>query len=131
MTLSQTELKALHKLCFQNEHLIRDAKQAGCFCCLEVFPTSAIDTSGIDQWLPDQQSQTVCCPHCSVDSVLADDENVKLSHDLLKQMQARYFCPDTEIREYRYFNSLAELRHARQIAEENSETTGIAFCVIV
>ena len=131
MTLSQTELKSLHKLCFQNEHLIRDAKQAGCFCCLEVFPTSAIDTSGIDQWLPDQQSQTVCCPHCSVDSVLADDENVKLSHDLLKQMQTRYFGPDTEIREYRYFNSLAELRHARQIAEEDSETTGIAFCVAV
>ena len=131
MTLSQTELKSLHKLCFQNEHLIRDAKQAGCFCCLEVFPTSAIDTSGIDQWLPDQQSQTACCPHCSVDSVLADDENVKLSHDLLKQMQTRYFGPDTEIREYRYFNSLAELMHARQTAEENSETTGIAFCVVV
>lgn len=131
MTLSQTELKALHKLCFQNEHLIRDAKQAGCFCCLEVFPTSAIDTSGIDEWQPDQHSQTACCPHCSVDSVLADDENVKFSHDLLKQMQTKYFCPDTEIQEYRYFNSLAELRHARQIAEENSETTGIAFCVIV
>lgn len=126
MTLSQTELKALHKLCFQNEHLIRDAEQAGCFCCLEVFPTS-----GIDQWLPDQLSQTACCPHCGVDSVLADDENVKLSHDLLKQMQTRYFCPETEIREYRYFNSLAELMHARQTAEENSETTGIAFCMLV
>ena len=120
MTLSQTELKALHKLCFQNEHLIRDAKQAGCFCCLEVFPTSAIDTSGIDEWQPDQHSQTACCPHCSVDSVLADDENVKLSHDLLKQMQTKYFCPDSEIRERRYFNSLAELMHARQTAEENS-----------
>ena len=126
MTLSQTELKALHKLCFQNEHLIRDAKQAGCFCCLEVFPTSAID-----EWHQYQLSQTACCPHCSVDSVLADDENVKLSHDLLLQMQTRYFCPDTEIREYRYFNSLTELMHARQIAEENSETTGIAFCVVV
>lgn len=131
MTLSQTELKALHKHSFENLHLIRDAKQAGCFCCLEVFPTSAIDTSGIDQWLPDQQSQTVCCPHCSVDSVLADDENVKLSHDLLKQMQTRYFCPDSEIREYRYFNSFTEMVYAHQIAEENSETTGIAFCMRV
>ena len=131
MTLSQTELKSLHKLCFQNEHLIRDAKQAGCFCCLEVFPTSAIDTSAIDEWHQYQLSQTACCPHCSVDSVLADDENVKLSHDLLKQMQTRYFGPDTEIREYRYFNSLAELMQARQKAEEDSETTGIAFCVAV
>lgn len=116
MTVSQNELKALHKLCFQNEHLIRDAKQAGCFCCLEVFPTSAID-----EWHQYKLSQTACCPHCSVDSVLAGDENVKLSHDLLKQMQTRYFCPDSEIREYRYFNSLAELRHASQIAEENSK----------
>jgi hypothetical protein len=126
MTLSQTELKALHKHSFENIHLIREAKQAGCFCCLEVFPTSAID-----EWLPDQHIQTACCPHCSVDSVLADDENVKLSHDLLKQMQTRYFCPDSEIREYRYFNSLAELMHARQTAEENSETIGIAFCMVV
>ena len=126
MTLSQTELKVLHKLSFQNEHLIQEAKQAGCFCCLEVFPTSAID-----EWLPDKHSQTACCPHCSVDSVLADDENVKLSHDLLKQMQTRYFCPDSEIREYRYFNSFTEMVYAHQIAEENSETTGIAFCVIV
>jgi len=126
MTLSQNELKALHKLCFRNEHMVRNASRAGCFCCLEVFPTSAID-----EWQPDQHSQTACCPHCSVDSVLADDEIVKLSHDLLKQMQTRYFCPDTEIREYRYFNSLAELMHARQTAEENSETTGIAFCVVV
>ena len=131
MTLSQNELKALHKHSFENLHLIRDAKQAGCFCCLEVFPTSAIDTSGIDEWLPDQLSQTACCPHCGVDSVLVDDEIVKLSHDLLKQMQTRYFCPETEIREYRYFNSLAELMHARQIAEEDSETTGIAFCMLV
>ena len=131
MTLSQTELKGLHKHSFENLHLIQDAKQAGCFCCLEVFPTSAIDTSGIDQWLADQQSQTACCPHCSVDSVLADDENVKLSHDLLKQMQTRYFCPDSEIREYRFFNSLAELMHARQTAEEDCETTGIAFCMVV
>ena len=126
MKLFQTELEALHKLCFQNEHLIRDAKQAGCFCCLEVFPTSAIH-----EWHQYQLSQTACCPHCSVDSVLADDENVKLSHDLLKQMQTKYFLPDIEAREHRYFNSLAELRHASQIAEENSETTGIAFCVIV
>ena len=126
MTLSQTELKALHKHSFENLHLIRDAKQAGCFCCLEVFPTSAID-----EWLPDKHSQTACCPHSGVDSVLADDENVKLSHDLLKQMQTRYFGPDTEIREYRYFNSLAELMQARQKAEEDSETTGIAFCVAV
>ena len=131
MTLSQTELKALHKLSFQNLQLIQDAKQAGCFCCLEVFPTSAIDISGIDQWLPDQLSQTACCPHCSGDSVIADDENFKLSHDLLKQMQTKYFCPDTEIRERRYFNSLAELMQARQKAEEDSETTGIAFCVVV
>ena len=131
MKLSQTELKALHKHSFENLHLIRDAKQAGCFCCLEVFPTSAIDTSGIDQWLPDQQSQTVCCPHCSVDSVLADDENVKLSHDLLKQMQTRYFLPDIDAREPRYFNSFAELMNARQTAEENSEITGLAFCMRV
>ena len=126
MTLSQTELKALHKHSFENLHLIRDAKQAGCFCCLEVFPTSAID-----EWHQYQNSQTACCPHCSVDSVLADDENVKLSHDLLKQMQTRYFCPDSEIREYRYFNSFTEMVYAHQIAEENSETTGIAFCMRV
>jgi hypothetical protein len=126
MTLSQTELKTLHKLCFQNKHLIQDAIQAGCFCCLEVFPTGSIH-----EWLLDQLSQTACCPNCGVDSVLADDENFKLSHDMLKQMQTRYFCPETEIREYRYFNSLAELMHARQIAEENSETTGIAFCMMI
>ena len=126
MTLSQTELKSLHKHSFENLHLIRDAKQAGCFCCLEVFPTSAID-----EWHQYQNSQTACCPHCSVDSVLADDENVKLSHDLLKQMQTRYFCPDSEIREYRYFNSFTEMVYAHQIAEENSETTGIAFCMRV
>jgi hypothetical protein len=126
MTLSQTELKTLHKLCFQNKHLIQDAKQAGCFCCLEVFPTGSIH-----EWLLDQLSQTACCPHCGVDSVLADDENFKLSQDLLKQMQTRYFLPDIDAREPRYFNSFAELMHARQTAEENSETTGLAFCMRV
>jgi len=40
MKLSQTELKALHKHSFENLHLIQDAKQAGCFCCLEVFPNT-------------------------------------------------------------------------------------------
>ena len=127
MTLSQNELKALHKLSFQNLHLIQDAKQAGCFCCLEVFPTSAIDTSGIDEWLPDQLSQTACCPHCGVDSVLADDENVKLSHDLLKQMQTKYFLPDIDAREHRYLNSFTEMMYAYHTAQEDSETTGIDF----
>ena len=126
MTLSQTELKTLHKLCFQNERLIQDAKQAGCFCCLEVFPTGSIR-----EWLSDHLSQTACCPHCGVDSVLADDENFKLSQDLLKQIQTRYFLSDIDAREPRYFNTFAELMHASQTAEENSEKTGLAFCMRV
>jgi hypothetical protein len=127
MKLSQSELKALHQFSFQNELLLRNAKQAGCFCCLEVFPTSAIE-----DWIQDQFCQTAYCPHCGVDSVLADDENIKLSHDLLKQLQSKYFCPIDEIREYRYFKSLAELMHARYTAEEeNVDTTGTAFCLLV
>jgi hypothetical protein len=124
MKLSQTELKALHKLSFGNEIRIKNSIQAGCFACLEVFPTSAIYW-----WLPDKPIQTAMCPHCEIDAVLADDENVKLSDDLLKQMQIRYFCPESEVRETRYFNSFSEAKAAYHAAQEKGDTTGIVFGV--
>ena len=123
MKLSDAELQALHKLSFGNENLISNISRAGCFHCVDIFPTNTIE-----EWVEDEPTRTACCPNCHIDSVLAEDENVKLSYDLLEQMNSRYFCPEIESTENKYFNSFAELMAAYQKAKENSDTSSFACC---
>jgi hypothetical protein len=109
MKYTQNDLANIHKLSFGNEERLRLACVAGCFSCLKTYPTNTID-----ECIEDNPTRTACCPHCDVDSVLADKQGVELNPALLKQMQDRYFHdPDVpDNRPVMIFASFDELNAA-------------------
>lgn len=104
-------LANIHKLSFGNEQRLRLACVAGCFSCLKTYPTNTID-----EWIEDNPTRTACCPHCGVDSVLADKQGVELNLALLKQMRNRYFHDPnvSDNRPVMIFTSFDELNAAHE-----------------
>ena len=116
MKYAQHDLAKIHKLSFGNEQRLRLACAAGCFSCLKTYSTNTID-----EWIDDKSIRTACCPHCGVDSVLADKQGIELNSALLKQMRDRYFN-DPDVQDNRpvmIFYSFEEFNAAR---EQYSET---------
>ncbi len=81
------ELDTAHKKAFQNEPLVKIAKDCACFGCLEHFPPSAITN-----WVDDKLHRTAICPKCQIDTVLTEEVLDRVPDDLLKAMQDEY-CP--------------------------------------
>lgn len=67
-------------------HAERLAKQSkcGCFYCLEIFTPN-----DIIQWT--DQGRTALCPHCGIDSVIAETSDREITVLFLKEMQAYWF----------------------------------------
>ena len=83
----QTEqLNALFKQGFANEPYIRLAQKAGCYSCLKIFPTSEIV-----HWYDDEPCRTAACPFCTFDSVVPDSPELRLTPELMKQMEVNCF----------------------------------------
>lgn len=81
-TLTNEELKFLHKQASYHRDDLIMSKELGCFYCLERFSFNAVEefTDG---------GETAMCPACGVDSVLPYAEY--LSDEALKEMQAYWF----------------------------------------
>ena len=63
---------------------IRASKQCGCFYCLEIFPSS-----NIEDWT--DNGTTAICPHCGIDSVIAETAERKIDKAFLQQMNKEWF----------------------------------------
>lgn len=101
------ELDSLVKQAFGNEQRIRLAHRAGCYHCAKIFPTSEI----VD-WCDDKPHRTAVCPHCLMDSVIAEPPDFALTPELMQQMRARYFASDVllESIDLDSFGSIEEIR---------------------
>lgn len=83
---TETELEQFHKLSFRNERFKDQAKDCGCFCCLEHFKVDEIT-----DWLEDGDLKTGFCPKCGVDSIIIETEKARVDDALLTQLKAHYF----------------------------------------
>lgn len=80
-----SESEATARLSFRNRTRVLAAAGCGCFYCLAVFPADAVQ-----KWVDD--GQTALCPHCGIDSVLADvtdGETLRLLHHLRFEVTVR------------------------------------------
>lgn len=84
-TYAQNYLKMLHRQSIGNKARLADAKDCGCFHCLSHFPASAAE------YWDDEGGETAVCPECGVDSVIGEYDNKRVSDDLLRAMNERFF----------------------------------------
>ncbi len=66
MIYSEEIVKSAHSHATNNFAQLEASTTAACFYCLEVYPASKID-----HWLKEGEG-TVCCPECTIDSVIGD-----------------------------------------------------------
>jgi len=80
-------LEAAHDHSFLNEEALKVSTNAGCFSCGKVFPANIIT-----RWCKERQGgRTAVCPHCSIDSVIADSSGLPLTPAFLQAMEERWF----------------------------------------
>lgn len=86
------ELKAIHRDSFKNAELIRnitEPKTCGCFYCMTIFTSNILSDKDIH--IEQDGEGTLLCPECSVDSVIVETEQVKVTSELLNAMNKQYF----------------------------------------
>ncbi len=86
MKLSESELRQLHKASFRNESRVKKSELVSCFDCAQIFSASLVTW-----WVDDDPERTAMCPLCETDAILPDDEEILITHDLLQQMNKRWF----------------------------------------
>lgn len=70
-------------LAFRNKKMIEESNQAGCYYCLEIFPTSEVVQFT-------DNGQTAICPRCGVDAILPSSAGL-ITADFLKQSKLYWF----------------------------------------
>jgi len=84
--LSQHELWIHHRRCVNNWQYVAESKECGCFYCLRHF-----DVGEITHWYESENEKTAVCPYCQIDSVIIEIEREHVEHDLLCQLNMRFF----------------------------------------
>lgn len=84
MEFPSDNLERAYKQSSNHRAAILASARVACFYCRRFFPPSAIE-----EWI--DSGQTAVCPHCSVDSVLADHAEYPLTPEFLDAMHARWF----------------------------------------
>lgn len=84
--LCEGELFVQHLRCFDKKRYAPIAKSCGCFYCLRHF-----DVSEITHWYESEKEKTATCPYCQIDSVIIETEHEHVEHDLLCQLNMRFF----------------------------------------
>ena len=88
---SVSDLHAAHDLARDNRTFQTSSQDAGCFCCVSIFPAQKVT-----KWCPDKiqgrwkDNVTALCPYCGVDSVIFDAQHV-LSLPWLGDMEQQWF----------------------------------------
>lgn len=79
-------MKTLHKGSFKNRKALENSERCGCFYCKRIYSPNEIE-----RWLSEGDG-TALCPHCGIDSVIAENEEVILDETLLDAMHRYWFC---------------------------------------
>jgi len=78
-------LTSVYKFATSNKQSVYSSELCGCFQCKNVFQANEIY-----EFVKDKNGDTACCPICSIDSVLCDND-VVITKDLLEEMNKKYF----------------------------------------
>ncbi len=77
-------LKDAHLHSIRNRDEIETSESCGCINCLRIFPASEVEDYA-------DEGTTAICPYCDCDSLIANDQGFKLTKDLLKELNKKYF----------------------------------------
>jgi len=77
-------IKATHKKCSNNIELLKSSKNAGCFYCQKVFPSSEVKEF-VDE------GKTALCPYCGIDSLIPEAMEYELTKEFLEEMNRYWF----------------------------------------
>lgn len=78
------DLTAAHRISMYNRSMLEEDSLCGCFHCRKIFSPMEI-TNWCDQ------GKTALCPHCGIDSVIAESAGYPLTAEFLEEMHARWF----------------------------------------
>lgn len=115
MNLTIEDLKRIHQLSIYNEDRLKSSHRAGCFSCKII-----LQINEIKDWVDNPPNRTALCPHCGIDSVLAEERDLELSGALLEAMHEYFFGEPTEeeMKSAKYYNSYNELLDDQQRNED-------------
>ena len=88
-------LKRLHKYCRNNCDLIRKSYKCYCFFCKSVFEVNDYFESNM-RYI--DEGQNALCPNCSMDTLLPDAIDIKITKDVIDDLVDYLF--ETNIHAY-------------------------------
>ncbi|MDE6795362.1 MAG: hypothetical protein K2J63_08695 [Muribaculaceae bacterium] len=77
-------LKDAHLHTESNAVEFETAKECGCTCCQRIFPADEVEDFA-------EHGETAVCPYCGYDSLIADSSGIKLTKELLSDLNKNYF----------------------------------------
>lgn len=80
-------LREIYSHSIRNRKELKKSKKCGCFYCMEIF-----NPCDIKHWYREKGGEkTAICPHCGIDSIIAETEDYKITKELLEEMRKEYF----------------------------------------
>ena len=77
-------LKDAHLHTASNATEFEEAKECGCICCGRIFAADEVECFA-------DHGETAVCPYCGCDSLIADLSEIKLTKELLSNLNKKYF----------------------------------------
>ena len=84
MEKKDDRLKDAHLHTANNASELEAAKECGCICCQRIFPADEVEDFA-------EHGETAICPYCGCDSLIADTSGIKLTNELLSELNKKYF----------------------------------------
>ena len=78
------DIRHAAKFAMHNRKEIETTKKCGCFHCLAIFLPEKIT-----EWTDDED--TAICPHCGVDSVLAESDDMHFEPEILHKIRTFWY----------------------------------------
>ena len=82
--MTTEQIQAAIKFATGNREALAKSDRAGCYYCLTIYPANEVV-----QFLP--LEDTALCPHCGIDSVLADQSPYELNAATLEELHEFWF----------------------------------------
>lgn len=77
-------LKDAHLQTLRNREETGMSDNCGCICCQKIFPASEVEDY-VDEGM------TAICPYCDCDSLIGDASRIKITKELLQELNKKYF----------------------------------------
>ena len=86
------DLNKIHKLSMRNVNAVLKSEEVACFYCGRVFPPSDFeDCNLIEEYEGGPDSRTAWCPHCGIDSIIAESDEYEITEELIMAMGYKCF----------------------------------------